>query len=57
MRKNPDVLKARAKYVQEQVKNRHKSEKCATCVARIARHLFLSDQIIWKDLAKDTDKM
>ena len=57
MRKNPEVLKARAKYVQDTINNRHKSELCGTCVARISRQLFLSEQIIWKDFAKDLDKM
>lgn len=57
MRKNPETLKARAKYVQDEINNRHKSENCKTCVARIARVLFLSEQIIWKDFAKDLDKM
>ncbi len=57
MRKNPEVLKARAEFVQKEVENRHKTEKCATCIARISRSLFLSEQIIWKDFAKDTTKM
>lgn len=57
MQKNKDILKKRAEFIQKEINNRHQTEKCTTCVARLGRMLFLSETTIWRDFAKDTEKM
>jgi hypothetical protein len=52
MNKNPKTLVDRALYVQKQMNKRHKSESAQMCAKRLARELFLSESIIWKDFAK-----
>lgn len=53
MRKNPKTLTARAKYVQETINRRHKSRSSEDVVKDLAKELFLSESIIWKDYAKN----
>lgn len=52
MRKNQKQLSERAEYVKQQVNDRHKSLNVADVIRRIANELFLSEDTIWKDLAK-----
>lgn len=53
MRKNPNTLISRAKYVQEKVNRRHKTITTSEVIKELAKELFLSEQIIWKDYAKN----
>lgn len=53
MRKNPTTLISRAKYVQETVNRRHKSRTTNDVISDLAKELFLSESIIWKDYAKN----
>lgn len=53
MRKNPKTLNDRAKYVQETVERRHKSRSTEDVIKDLAKELFLSESIIWKDYAKN----
>ena len=53
MKKNTKTLDDRARYVQNTVNRRHKSENVEMCVARIAKTLFLSESTIWKDFTKE----
>lgn len=53
MRKNPKTLQSRARYVQETVNRRHKSRTADEVIKDLAKELFLSESIIWKDYAKN----
>lgn len=53
MRRSPDNVENRARFVQKEVNKRHKSETAQMAVSRIARSLFLSESTIWNDYAKN----
>lgn len=52
MRKDPNIVEKRQKYIKDAINNRHKSETLTMCAQRLARELFLSESTIWKDYAK-----
>jgi hypothetical protein len=53
MKKNQKTLEDRAEYVKNQVNERHKSLNVADVIRRTAQELFLSEDTIWKDFAKN----
>jgi hypothetical protein len=52
MKKNQKTLEDREKYVKTQVNSRHKSLNTTDVVRDLAKRLFLSEETIWKDFAK-----
>ena len=56
MKKNEKTLEDRAKYVKQQVNDRHKSLNVADVIRLIAKKLFLSEVTIWNDFAKTNKK-
>lgn len=52
MKKNQNTLKEREKYIKDQVNGRHKSLNTTDVVRDLAKKLFLSEETIWKDFAK-----
>lgn len=56
MKKNQKQLKSRAEYIRRQINERHKSLNVSDVVRRIAAELFLSEETVWKDFAKQKDK-
>jgi hypothetical protein len=56
MKKNQTTLKEREKYIKEQINGRHKSLNTSDVVRELAKKLFLSEETIWKDFAKQKNK-
>lgn len=52
MKKLPETVEKRAKYIQTEINKRPQGTKVETVVRELADKLFLSKETIWKDYAK-----